>query len=176
MFIRELLFQPGIHALLKSADHSVRDWSDFFGPKNHNLFSLRAKSFHPSIVAGIHQASSRFQKLLPDVKTFTNDKVCSHPKAEESSDHQERPTSLYFCDNTNKKPSRNFWKLKLENLLLIFANFVPNLKRNLTNQSRACWLVVVAMPWLSFVPSYSNVLPTNGKNHVMSWYHKEINV
>ena len=44
-------------------------------------FSLRAKSFHPSIVAGIHQASARFQKLLPDVKTFTNDKVSCHPMA-----------------------------------------------------------------------------------------------
>ena len=43
------------------------------------FFSLRAKSFHPSIVAGIHQASARFQKLLPDVKTFTNDKVSCHP-------------------------------------------------------------------------------------------------
>ena len=129
------------------------------GITTHNLFSLRAKSFHPSIVAGIHQASARFQKLLPDVKTFTNDKVSS------------RSTFV-----TYKNPFRNFWKLKLESLFLIFVNFVPILKRNLTNQNKACWLDDVAMPWLSYVPSYSNVLPMNGKSHVISWFHKAINV
>jgi len=71
---------------------------------------LRAKSFHPSIVAGIHQASARFQKLLPDVKTFTNDKVssygnvvCVDPNPLEKKTG--RRTRLYFCKTTDNNAS-----------------------------------------------------------------------
>ena len=37
--------------------------------------SLRAKSYHPTIICGIKQASKRLAKLLPDVKAFTSDKL-----------------------------------------------------------------------------------------------------
>ena len=122
-----------------------KDWA------KKNL-SLRAKSYHPSIVYGISQASARFNKLLPDVKAYTNDKSLLR-------DESARFATEFcdFCQNLHQKTED---KMKSAERSLIIG--------------RACYALAELCPELQSAaaekwPQAKEKLVSQGDQAVKTW-------